>query len=92
MRRGSLRYGVGSGAAHLISGHSRAHQALEEELADFFNCRRVIVFSTGYVANLGMLSTLAGPGDVLDGGLWTLDLGHWATTTPLPLGEVPEGR
>ncbi len=55
-------YGAGSGAAHLISGHSRAHQALEEELADFVQRPRALLFSTGYMANLGVLAVLAGRG------------------------------
>jgi 8-amino-7-oxononanoate synthase len=56
-------YGAGSGAAHLISGHSRAHHALEEELADFVQRPRALLFSTGYMANLGVLAVLAGRGD-----------------------------
>lgn len=51
--------GVGSGAAHLLSGHSSSHQALEEELAAFLGRSRVLLFSTGYMANLGVLSALA---------------------------------
>ncbi|MGB7931219.1 MAG: 8-amino-7-oxononanoate synthase [Gammaproteobacteria bacterium] len=61
--RGLDEYGAGSGAAHLISGHSRAHHALEEELADFVGCPRALLFSTGYMANLGVVSALAGHGD-----------------------------
>jgi 8-amino-7-oxononanoate synthase len=56
-------YGVGSGAAHLVSGHTRAHHALEEELADFLGRPRALLFSTGYMANLGVISALAGRGD-----------------------------
>lgn len=52
------RYGVGSGAAHLINGHSRAHHALEEELAEFTGRNRALLFSTGYMANLGVASAL----------------------------------
>jgi len=62
-RRGLDRYGAGSGAAHLISGHSRAHHALEEELAEFVGRPRALLFSTGYMANLGVISALAGHGD-----------------------------
>jgi 8-amino-7-oxononanoate synthase len=61
--RGLDEYGAGSGAAHLISGHSRAHHALEEELADYLGCPRALLFSTGYMANLGVVSALAGHGD-----------------------------
>ena len=56
--------GTGTTGSRVANGTYAGHVTLEEELADFFNCRSVIVFSTGYVANLGMLSTLAGPGDV----------------------------
>ncbi len=59
------RYGVGSGAAHLISGHSQAHHALEEELADFLGTERALLFSTGYMANLGVLAGLLKRGDQL---------------------------
>lgn len=57
------RYGVGSGAAHLVSGHGSEHEALEVELADLTRRPRALVFSTGYMANLGIGSALIGPGD-----------------------------
>jgi len=73
-------YGVGSGSAHLICGHSLAHHALEEELAEFTGRERALLFSTGYMANMGAVSGLVGRGDsvfedrlnhasLLDGGL-----------------------
>jgi 8-amino-7-oxononanoate synthase len=52
--------GVGSGASHLVSGHSAEHHALEEELADFVGRERAVLFSTGYMANLGVIGALAG--------------------------------
>jgi 8-amino-7-oxononanoate synthase len=55
--------GSGSGAAHLITGHSRAHHALEEELAAFLQRPRALLFSSGYMANLGVMSALLGRGD-----------------------------
>jgi len=58
-------YGVGAGAAHLINGHSRAHHALEEELAAFTGRERALLFSTGYMANLGVVSSLLGRGDAV---------------------------
>lgn len=61
--KGLDAYGAGSGAAHLITGHSRAHQELEEELADFTGRPRALLFSTGYMANLGAMAALAGRGD-----------------------------
>ena len=64
-KQGAEKYGVGSGASHLISGHSSAHHILEEELADFVGRPRVLLFSTGYMANLGVLTALVGSGDVV---------------------------
>lgn len=52
------KYGVGSGSAHLVSGHSKEHHALEEALADFMGYERTLLFSTGYMANLGAVSAL----------------------------------
>ena len=65
LRQGAEKYGVGSGASHLINGHSSAHHALEEELADFVGRPRALLFSTGYMANLGVLTALVGSGDVV---------------------------
>ena len=62
-QRGAERHGVGSGSAHLVAGHGPEHQALEEELADFLGRPRALLFSTGYMANLGVIQALAGPGD-----------------------------
>lgn len=63
LKQGADRFGVGSGAAHLITGHSYAHQVLEEELADFVGRPRALLFSTGYMANLGVVTALTGRGD-----------------------------
>lgn len=63
LQRGADAHGAGSGAAHLVTGHSTAHQALEEELADFTGRSRALLFSAGYMANLGVISALAGRGD-----------------------------
>ena len=79
-KKAADRYGVGSGSAHLICGHSTAHHALEEELAAFTGRDRALLFSTGYMANIGVISALVGRGDcvfedrlnhasLLDGGL-----------------------
>lgn len=57
--RGAERWGTGAGAAHLVAGHSLAHHALEEELAEFTGRERVLLFSTGYMANLGVIAALA---------------------------------
>ena len=57
--------GTGTTGSRMANGSYAGHVALEHELAAFFNCPAAIVFSTGYIANLGILSTLAGPGDVI---------------------------
>jgi 8-amino-7-oxononanoate synthase len=61
--RGLDEYGAGSGAAHLVTGHTRAHHELEEELACFVRRPRALLFSTGYMANLGAIAALVGRGD-----------------------------
>lgn len=65
LSKAAQHYGVGSGAAHLINGHSHAHHALEEALAEFVGAERALLFSTGYMANLGVLSALLGSGDTV---------------------------
>ena len=57
-KKAADKYGVGSGSAHLVSGHSVEHHALEEELANFMGTERALLFSTGYMANLGVVSAL----------------------------------
>jgi len=75
-------YGTGSGAAHLVNGHSVAHHQLEEELAEFSGYPRALLFSTGYMANLGLCQALLDKTDyvfedrlnhasLIDGGLIT---------------------
>jgi 8-amino-7-oxononanoate synthase len=58
LKQGVDKYGVGSGASHLVSGHSSAHHDLEEALADYTGQDRALLFSTGYTANLGIFSAL----------------------------------
>ena len=58
-------YGVGAGSAHLINGHSRVHQQLEQALAEFTERPRALLFSTGYMANMGTINALMERGDVL---------------------------
>jgi 8-amino-7-oxononanoate synthase len=59
----AARCGAGSGASHLISGHGHEHAALEDELAAFTGRPRALLFSTGYMANLGVVTALAGRGE-----------------------------
>jgi len=55
----AARFGVGSGASHLVTGHGVEHEALEGDLATFTGRDRALVFSTGYMANLGVIGALA---------------------------------
>jgi len=77
---GAERWGVGGGASHLVIGHSTPHHAVEEALAELTGRPRALLFSTGYMANLGAITALVGQGDtvlqdrlnhasLLDGGL-----------------------
>ena len=80
MQAAAKDYGVGGGASHLICGHSSLHHELEERLAEFTGRERALLFSTGYMANLGLIAGLMQRGDhlledrlnhasLLDGGL-----------------------
>lgn len=64
-QEGAARHGVGAGASHLILGHSRAHHDLEEALARFVGLPRALTFSTGYMANLGVVTALVGREDAV---------------------------
>ncbi|MFK0311936.1 8-amino-7-oxononanoate synthase [Pseudomonas sp. NPDC090233] len=77
---GAERWGVGGGASHLVIGHSAPHHQVEEALAELTGRPRALLFSTGYMANLGAITALVGQGDtvlqdrlnhasLLDGGL-----------------------
>jgi 8-amino-7-oxononanoate synthase len=79
-RKAAAQYGVGSGASHLVCGHSAPHRDLEEALAEFTGRPRALLFSSGYAANTGVLGALLQRGDhvfedrlnhasLLDGGL-----------------------
>lgn len=65
MAEAAQRHGAGSGASHLVSGHGAEHEMLEQELAEFTGRARALVFSTGYMANLGVLAAFAGRTDLL---------------------------
>lgn len=61
----ALRHGVGQGASHLLSGHSALHERLESALAEFVQAPRALLFASGYQANIGTVTALAGPGDTV---------------------------
>jgi 8-amino-7-oxononanoate synthase len=69
LREGARLYGAGSGASHLVSGHGRAHALLEERLADMLSPHleqaRAVYLSTGYMANLAVLTTLGADPDAM---------------------------
>ena len=64
-QRAANDYGVGSGASHLVCGHSQIHHQLEEELADFVGRDRALLFSTGYMANIGVVTALLKKNDFI---------------------------
>lgn len=64
-QEGARRYGLGAGASPLVCGHMAPHAALEKRLAEFTGFERALLFSTGYLANLGAVPALAGRGDAI---------------------------
>lgn len=65
MQQAANEYGVGGGASHLVNGHSYHHHALEEELADFVGRERALLFSSGYMANIGVINALLDKQDAI---------------------------
>ncbi|HEY2718581.1 MAG TPA: 8-amino-7-oxononanoate synthase, partial [Solirubrobacteraceae bacterium] len=61
----AMRWGVGAGASRLISGTMTIHRRLEERLAEFTGRQSSLLFGSGYLANLGVIGALAGPGDTV---------------------------
>ncbi|WP_251978377.1 8-amino-7-oxononanoate synthase [Salinicola avicenniae] len=64
LAEGARRFGTGGGASHLVCGHSEAHERLEQRLATWTGRERALLFSSGYQANLGVISALLGRGDI----------------------------
>ncbi len=65
MQQAAADSGVGSGASGLVTGHHRYHDDLEKQLATFVNLPAALLFSTGYMANIGVLGALVGRGDAI---------------------------
>jgi 8-amino-7-oxononanoate synthase len=86
---GAARYGVGSGASHLISGHARAHALLEQRFAEFLaphlEQARALYFCSGYMANLGVLTALA----AADAALFCEALNHASLIDGARLARAP---
>ena len=65
LMQGAQQYGAGAGAAHLVSGHMQPHEQLELALAEFVGKPAALLFSTGYMANLGVVQALVGKSDTV---------------------------
>jgi 8-amino-7-oxononanoate synthase len=65
MQKAAGDSGVGSGASNLITGHHRYHDSLEKQLARFVDLPAALLFSTGYMANIGVIGALMGRGDAV---------------------------
>ena len=65
LQNGAQQWGVGAGAAHLVSGHFSPHHQLEIQLAEFVSKPAALLFSTGYMANLGVVQALLGKDDTV---------------------------
>jgi 8-amino-7-oxononanoate synthase len=80
LAEGARQYGVGSGASHLISGHSIAHDLLEKKLASFESKHiphaRALFFSTGYLANINAITGLARLAEQGDASIYSAKLNH----------------
>ncbi|NLZ79343.1 MAG: 8-amino-7-oxononanoate synthase [Gammaproteobacteria bacterium] len=65
MQQGAARWGVGGGASHLVMGHSEPHHELEHALAQWTGRERALLMSSGYMANLAVITALVGRGDTV---------------------------
>lgn len=70
LQQGAQRFGAGAGASHLVSGHSAAHHELEQACAAFVGKPAALLFSSGYLANLGAVQALVGHGDTVFADKW----------------------
>lgn len=89
---GARRFGAGSGASHLVSGHTRPHATLEAELAawmaPFIPDAQALYFCTGYMANLAVITALAGPGSTI----FSDNLNHASLIDGVRLSKAPLQR
>ena len=97
LAQGARRFGAGSGASHLISGHSRAHALLEDELARWMSPSipeaRALSFCTGYMANLALLTALGdASATIFADKLNHASLVDGALLAKAPLQRYPHGR
>ncbi|MGI4811780.1 MAG: 8-amino-7-oxononanoate synthase [Janthinobacterium lividum] len=93
LAQGSRLYGTGSGGSHLLGGHSRAHARLEDELAafcgGFVDAPRALYFSTGYMANLAVLTALAGSSAKAPAAIFSDALNHASLIDGARLSRAP---
>ncbi len=88
LQRGAAEWGVGSGASHLVSGHFSPHHELEVALAKFVGKPEALLFSTGYLANLGVVQALVGRGD----GVFADKLNHASLNDAMLLSRAEVQR
>ena len=92
LAEGARRFGAGSGASHLVSGHSRPHATLEAELAAWMAPTvpnaQALYFCTGYMANLAVITSLAGPGSTI----FSDSLNHASLIDGVRLSKAPLQR
>lgn len=69
-QKAANEFGVGSGAAHLVNGHSYYHQKLEEDIAQWTGREAALLFSTGYMANIGSINALLNKEDAIFQDKW----------------------
>ncbi len=91
-REAAGRFGVGAGAAHLLTGHHRLHHELEAELAAFVGLPAALLFSTGYMASLGVIAALLDRhGEVFEDRLNHASLVDGALLSRAKLTRYPHG-
>ncbi len=94
-QRAAGEFGVGSGASHLVIGHHALHHAFEEALADFVGKPRALLFSSGYAANLGVITALLSRHDILLQDKWNhaslLDAGQLCAASMQRYGHGDAG-
>jgi len=88
LQQGAQQWGVGAGAAHLVNGHFAPHQQLEDRLAAFVGKPAALLFTTGYMANLGVVQGLAGK----DGTVFADKLNHASLNDAMLLSRATVKR
>ncbi len=88
LQQGAQQWGVGAGAAHLVSGHFAPHHQFERQLADFVGKPAALLFSTGYMANIGVVQALVGKDDTV----FADKLNHASLNDAMLLSRAPVKR